>query len=107
MTENGRNHTPCKHPRTYLLTNEGALTKGKLRKLNALRKSGGRGIGDRAFAQWLASQARVEKTDKNIDVIETALWPLVQQGELKIRRGGYLVRRGRLIVETAEPAPGV
>ena len=57
------------------------------------------------FAEWLASQAKVEKTDKNIEVIVDALWALVQQGKLKLKRGGYLVRRGRgrLIVEPGEP----
>ena len=67
---------------------EGALTKGQLRKLNALRKSVGEEIGERAFAEWLASQAKVEKKDKNIEVIVDALWALVQQGKLSIRRGG-------------------
>ena len=46
-------------------------------------------IDERAFAEWLASQAE-EKTDKNIQVIVAALWPLVQQGKLKIKRVGYL-----------------
>ena len=32
---------------------EADLTKGQLRKLNALRKSVGPDIGERAFAQWL------------------------------------------------------
>ena len=66
---------------------EGALTKGQLRKLNALRKSVGEEIGERAFAEWLASQAKVEKKDKNIEVMVEALWPLVKQGKLKIRHG--------------------
>ena len=35
---------------------EGSLTKGELRKLNALRKSVGDDIGERTFATWLASQ---------------------------------------------------
>ena len=86
---------------------ESALTKGQLRKLNALRKSVGSDIGERAFAEWFASQAQAEKTDKNIEAIIGALWPLVQQGKLQIRRGGYLVMRGRgrLIVEPVEPTP--
>ena len=36
---------------------ESTLTKGQLRKLNALRKSVGQDIGERAFAEWLAWQA--------------------------------------------------
>ena len=72
---------------------------------NTVRKSVGKEIGERVFAEWLASQAKVEKTDKNIEVIVDALWALVQQGKLKLKRGGYLVRRGRgrLIVEPGEP----
>ena len=83
---------------------ESALTKGQLRKLNALRKSVGPDIGERAFAEWLASQAKAERADKNIETIVDALWPLVQQGRLTIRRGGYLVTRGRgrILVESGE-----
>ena len=35
---------------------EGALTKGQRRKLNALRKSVGDEVGERAFAEWLATR---------------------------------------------------
>ena len=38
------------------LINESSLPKGQLRKLNALRKSVGNDIGERAFAEWLAAQ---------------------------------------------------
>ena len=85
---------------------ESTLTKGQLRKLNALRKSVGRDIGERAFAEWLASrQAAAEKTDRHAELVAESLWPLVQQGRLRIRPGGYLVRRGRgrIIVEPASP----
>ena len=85
---------------------ESALTKGQLRKLRALRKSVGDGIAERAFAEWLASQAgSAEKADANATTIVDTLWPLVEQGTLAIPRGGYLIRRGRgrIIVETAKP----
>ena len=43
--------------------NEKTLTKGQLRKLNALRKSLGDKIADKAFAQWMKEQpAKVVKT---------------------------------------------
>ena len=87
---------------------ESTLTKGQIRKLNALRKSVCPDIGERAFAEWLASQAKTgRKKDKNLETIVDALWPLVQQGKLQIRRGGYLVRRGRgrILVEPVEPTP--
>ena len=83
---------------------EGGLTKGQLRKLNALRKSIGDEIGERTFATWLASQGTVDrKEDGNAATIINTLWPLVEQGALAIPRGGYLLRRGRgrIIVEAA------
>ena len=60
---------------------ESALTKMQLRKLNALRKSVGDDIGERAFAEWLTRQATVER-DRNVELIADSLWPLVEQGEL-------------------------
>ena len=85
---------------------ERALTKGQLRKLNALRRSVGEDIGERAFAEWLTRQATVEAvqaSDRNAELIAESRWPLVEKGELAIRRGGYVLKRarGRLIVEPA------
>ncbi len=74
---------------------ERALTKGQLRKLNALRKSIGADIGERAFADWLATQSAEAPEDRNAAQVAEALWPLIENGSLKIPRGGYLVRRGR------------
>ena len=73
-----------------------------MRKLNALRKSVGAEIADRAFAEWLSTQ-QVEAGDDNAERIAAALWPLIEQGSLRIPRGGYLVRRGRgrIVVEPA------
>lgn len=81
---------------------ESALSKGERRKLNALRKSIGAEIGERAFLEWLSTRsARSEKGDPNAGTIVAALWPLVEEGRLAIPRGGYLLRRGRgrIIVE--------
>ena len=83
---------------------EGALTKGQRRKLNALRKSVGDAVGERAFAEWLAAQeADKGKADGNAALIVDTLWPIVEQGTLAIPRGGYVIRRGRgrIIVEPA------
>jgi hypothetical protein len=79
------------------------LTKGELRKLNALTKSLGQEIAHRAFGEWLAT--RPERTndsgDKYARIISAALEPLVKKGRLRVPRGGYVVRRGRgrVIVE--------
>ena len=82
---------------------ERALSKGQLRKLNALRKSIGADIGERAFADWLATQSAEAPEDRNAGQVAEALWPLIENGALKIPRGGYLVRRGRgrIVVEPA------
>lgn len=84
---------------------ESTLTKGQLRKLNALRKSVGDEVGERAFAEWLASQEAGQEPDGNAATIVDTLWPMVQEGTLAIPRGGYRIRRGRgrIIVEPAKP----
>lgn len=76
---------------------ESSLTKGQLRKLTALRKSVGESIADRAFAEWLATQpaAPSATSDPSAEAIATAIWRLIEKNEVKIPRGGYLVRRGR------------
>ena len=49
---------------------ESTLTKGQLRKLNALRKSVGAEVGERAFADWLASQGSAgQKPDESAKLI--------------------------------------
>ncbi len=85
---------------------ESALNKGHLRKLEALRKSVGDKLGERTFAEWFAKLP--EKTagtprDRNAERIEEALQPLIDSGKVRIRRGGYFLRRGRgrVIVEPA------
>ena len=86
------------------MIDEAALSKGHLRKLNALRKSIGPAIADEAFSKWLEWSVEAPETDENAEVIADALWSLIQQGKLSIRRGGYIVRRGRgrVVVEPRE-----
>ena len=76
---------------------EDQLSKGQLRKLNALRKSVGERIGTRAFTNWLTTQRPESEAvpDKNAESIATALESLVTRKKLRIPRGGYLVKRGR------------
>ena len=81
---------------------ESGLSKGELRKLRALRTSLGTEIADRAFAEWLSLRsAGSDKEDTNAETISDTLWPLVEEGKLKVPRGGYMLRRGRgrIIVE--------
>lgn len=83
---------------------ESTLSKGQVRKLNTLRNSVGAEIGERAFADWLATQSAAVPDDAQAARVADALWPLIENGSLKIPRGGYLVRRGRgrIVVEPAE-----
>jgi hypothetical protein len=78
---------------------EGVLTKGELRKLNALRKSVGDTLGEQVFAKWLekrrSAAGGADETDKNADLIAETVVSLIDEKGLKIRRGGYLVTRGR------------
>ena len=72
--------------------------------LNALRKSLGPAIADEAFSKWLGQKDEAPEADENEKVMSNALWGLIQEGRLSIRRGGYIVRRGRgrVIVEARE-----
>jgi len=77
---------------------ESALTKGELRKLNALRKSVGEVLGEKTFIEWLKKRGAAKSTpseDKNAGLIAEALVKLIDEKKLRIPRGGYLVTRGR------------
>ena len=78
--------------------NETALTKGDLRKLNALRKSVGDKIAEQAFMKWLQGKSKAGTAaprDRNAGLITETLGNLVKSGGLRIPRGGYVVTRGR------------
>jgi len=93
---------PAKSPKRAGI-DEGTLTKGQIRKRNALRKSLGQDIADKAFAEWLRTNAgsTAAQVDSAAALIADTLGPLAQAGKLRIPRGGYLVSRGRkrVIVE--------
>ncbi len=84
---------------------EKALTKGELRKLNALRTSLGEDVGDQAFMDWLRKKTVViaEPEDKYAALIADTLIPLIEQNRLRIPRGGYLILRGRGLVIVVRP----
>jgi hypothetical protein len=72
------------------------LSKGEVRKLNALRKSLGDEIANEAFAKWLEAKPEPEdKTDKNAELVANILYEYVEQGTLKIPKKGYHISRGR------------
>jgi len=86
---------------------EKKLSKGHLRKLTTLRKSLGENIADKAFSEWFTKQGTENGAtgDRNAELIAETLEPLIEANKLKIRRGGYIVRRGRGRV-IVEPATG-
>ena len=99
MSENAENDNGSDYggPR-YREVDEAALSKGEFLKLNALRKSLGGKIADRAFTRWLRQKASAKvgaPADKNAELIASVLEPLAKSGKLRIGRGGYLVKRGR------------
>ena len=79
------------------MIDEKTLTKGQLRKLNALRKSVGDKIGDVAFSEWLKTQetAAVDKTDDVADKIVEALSQYADDKSFRLGRRGYVVRRAK------------
>lgn len=79
---------------------ESALTKMELRKLNALRKSIGNDIAEKAFKEWQATRpapgAGGPARDKTAEAIGDAIMGLIDSGRIKsMPRGGYVVKRGR------------
>ncbi len=76
---------------------ENELAKGQLRKLNALRKSVGEDIGNRAFARWLKALKKRDSgpVDKTAELIEERIADLIKKKKISIPRGGYLLTRGR------------
>ncbi|MEQ9640223.1 MAG: hypothetical protein RIM84_09390 [Alphaproteobacteria bacterium] len=89
--------------RKSVAIDEKNLKKGELRKLNALRKSLGPDIAERAFSEWYSARPELSEDipDRGAEMIAEAVYKLVDGKNLQIPRGGYLVRRGRgrVIVE--------
>jgi hypothetical protein len=74
------------------------LTKGQIRKLNALRKSVGEKLGEQTFAKWMKEQSAAKpavKTDPVADKIMDALAPLAKDASIKLGNKGYSVKRAR------------
>jgi len=80
------------------MIDETTLTKGQTRKLNALRKSLGNDIADKAFEQWLTSQPSkdaVAQADPVAEKIVSALSALANDKSFRLGRRGYAVRRAK------------
>ena len=76
---------------------QSTLTKGQVRKLNALRKSVGNDIGEKAFGKWLATQSKTPKEvrDPVADAIVAALSNLRHDKSFRLGRRGYVIRRAK------------
>ena len=76
---------------------ESTLTKGQVRKLNALRKSVGSNIGEGAFTKWLAAESKISKEvqDPVADALVSALAHLQHDKGFRLGRRGYIVRRAK------------
>ena len=80
------------------LLQDNELTKGQIRKLNALRKSLGEKIADEAFAKWLKNQplkSTLDKPDAVAVKIEKALSKHLNDKEFNLGRRGYVIKRSK------------
>ena len=76
---------------------ESILTKGQIRKLNALRKSVGSKLGEDTFTKWLVAQSKATKElqDPVADALIAALNDLEDDKNFRLGRRGYIVRRAK------------
>ena len=78
--------------------NKKSITKGQVRKLNALRKSLGNQIADKAFKEWLkqqAQQAPAERADPVVNKLLAALKGLEKDKSINLGRKGYVIKRAK------------
>jgi len=76
---------------------QSTLTKGQVRKLNALRKSVGNDIAENAFGKWIKSQTKTPKKvrDPVAVALVAALSNLQNDKSFKLGNKGYVVRRAK------------
>ena len=74
------------------------LTKGQIRKLNALRKSVGDDIAEDAFAKWMKSQSKTSNAfarDPVADALVAALDQFKDDKTFRLGAKGYVVKRSK------------
>ena len=76
---------------------QSTLTKGQIRKLNALRKSIGDDIAEDAFSKWMKTQSKTPKETRDAvaDALVTALSHLQNDKSFKVGTKGYVVKRSK------------
>ena len=74
------------------------LTKGQIRKLNALRKSVGDDIAEDAFGKWMKSQSKIPNAfarDPVADALVAALDQFKDDKTFRLGAKGYVVKRSK------------
>ena len=76
---------------------ESTLTKGQIRKLNALRKSVGDDIAENAFSKWMKSQSQAPKENRDpvADALVAALDQFKDDKTFRLGAKGYVVKRSK------------
>ena len=77
---------------------EKSLSKGQIRKLNALRKSIGVKLGEEAFGKWLKEQAKAVpkvQSDPVAEKILNAVKSLQKDKTVKLGNRGYVIKRAK------------
>ena len=74
-----------------------SLTKGQIRKLNALKKSIGDDLGEEAFSQWLKTQSKANSTkpDPVAEKINAALSQFENAKSFRLGAKGYSIKRAK------------
>ena len=77
--------------------NHSTLTKGQVRKLNALRKSVGDDIAENAFGKWMTAQTQtpMDARDPVADALVAALDQFKDDKTFRLGRKGYVVKRSK------------
>jgi hypothetical protein len=76
---------------------QSTLTKGQVRKLNALRKSIGDDIAEDAFSKWMKSQVKTPKEvrDPVADALVAVLDQFKDDKTFNLGTKGYVVKRSK------------
>ena len=78
---------------------ETSLTKGQIRKLNALKNSIGEELGTEAFTKWLSIQEKEKSECVKVDPvavkIQEVLAPLESDTSVRLGNKGYTIKRAR------------
>ena len=74
-----------------------SLTKGQIRKLNALKKSIGDELGENAFTQWMKTQTKgtSAKPDPIAQKINSAISQFENDKSFRLGTKGYSIKRAK------------